>query len=126
MTVESVAGLCPGISPVCRPCSVTGYTEEQFLTPNEVQELINITSSTDDRYYDTKVRVESFTRADESACRIYCQARNYCKGYNFSDENEENCKLIFMNLNTLSGGPWDFLQNGFETFSYESEMSLNI
>ena len=116
MTVDTVPGMCPGVSQACRTCSETGYTEQKFVSQLEVQRLINITKTTDRTSW--RVQEEIINKTNEFECRISCLGRHYCKGYSFADDAENNCKLLKLNLHVLSGGePYYFPEYIFEKYS---------
>ena len=116
MTVDTVAGMCPGVSQACRPCYETGYTEQEFVSQLEVQRLINITKTADRTSW--RVHEEILNKTNEFDCRISCLGRKYCKGYSFLNDAENNCKLLILNLHVLSGGePYYFPEKIFEKFS---------
>ena len=116
MTVDTVPGMCPGVSLACRTCSETGYTEQKFLSQLEVQRLINITKTVDKSSW--RVHEVILNKTNEFDCRISCHGRNYCKGYSFLDDTENNCKLLILNLFVLSGGEsYYFPEKIFEKYS---------
>ena len=121
MTVDTVPGMCPGVSQACRTCSETGYTEQKFVSHLEVERLINITKDIDSPW--SRNREEILNKTNEFECRISCQGRNYCKGYNFVDDAENNCKLLIVNLKLSTTGDeslWRFKETNFGTNSQGS------